>query len=168
MAAWEEFQNFAFHCKKTNGRLSTTAKFRISLQNNEWPFGYNCKICISLENNEWPFGYTHYIRFVDYKSRNNIVIKFFAVCTTKWSKKAFTTAQFFIKIEALLLCSRLSFVRVLKWGLTCNFSLLTIVQLHWQVVSDSIIFNLDLLSSFRLVFLFLSFKISASLSSPYN
>ena len=31
-----------------------------------------------------------------------------------------------------------------------------------QVVSDSIIFNFDLLSSFRLVFLFLSFKISAS------
>ena len=27
MAAWEEFQNFAFHCEKTNGRLGTTVKF---------------------------------------------------------------------------------------------------------------------------------------------
>ena len=49
-----------------------------------------------------------------------------------------------------------------EWGFTCNFSLLTIVQLRWQVASDSIIFNLDLLSSLRLVFLFLSFRISAS------
>ena len=49
-----------------------------------------------------------------------------------------------------------------EWGFTCNFSLLTIVQPRWQVVSDSIIFNLDLLSSFRLVFSCLSYRISAS------
>ena len=51
---------------------------------------------------------------------------------------------------------------VLIWMRFCMyFSLLTIVYLRWQVVSDSIIFDLDLLSSFRLVFSFLSFKISA-------
>ena len=31
MAVWVQFQNFAFRCRKTNGRFSTTAKFRISL-----------------------------------------------------------------------------------------------------------------------------------------
>ena len=44
MAVWLQFQNFAFRCIRTNGRLSTTVKFRISLENNEWPFGYNFKI----------------------------------------------------------------------------------------------------------------------------
>ena len=47
-------------------------------------------------------------------------------------------------------------------GFTCNILLFTIAQLQWQVVSDSIVFNLDLLSFFRLAFSFLTFKISAS------
>ena len=37
------------------------------------------------------------IKFDVYKSRNNIVIKLLAGFTTKWSKKGFTIAQFFIK-----------------------------------------------------------------------
>ena len=32
---------------------------------------------------------------------NNILIKLSAVCAIKWSKKGFTTAQFFIKINSL-------------------------------------------------------------------
>ena len=39
------------------------------------------------------------IRVVVYKSRNNIVVKLSTVCTTKWSKKGFSTAQFFVKIK---------------------------------------------------------------------
>ena len=65
-----------------------------------------------------------------------------------------------------LLASRFLFVFWYEWGFTYNF-LLTIMQLCWQVVSDSIIFNLDLLLSFRLVFSFLSFKISASRNLIY-
>ena len=38
------FQNFAFHCKKTNGRLGTGFKILHFAVRNEWPFGYNCKI----------------------------------------------------------------------------------------------------------------------------
>ena len=65
-----------------------------------------------------------------------------------------------------LLSSHFLFVFWYEWGFTYNF-LLTIMQLCWQVVSDSIIFNLDLLLSFRLVFSFLSFKISASRNLIY-
>ena len=38
------FQNFVFHCKKPNGRMGIVFKiFHFAVQN-EWPFGYNCKI----------------------------------------------------------------------------------------------------------------------------
>ena len=78
----------------------------------------------------------------------------------------YVTIFFFIMARKRTICFTCfqSFLVCVFWyerGFTCSFSLLTIVQLRWQVVSDSIIFDLDLLSSFRLVFSFLSFKISA-------
>ena len=38
------FQNFAFRCKKTNGRLGTVFKILHFAVKSEWPFWYNCKI----------------------------------------------------------------------------------------------------------------------------